>query len=60
LLLRLAKDLAAGRAPKSAYDHSVYNVRPVTVLLPETVPVMEGAAGSLQAGSGLQKEAVVS
>jgi phthalate 4,5-dioxygenase oxygenase subunit len=43
-LLRLAREMEQGRAPTAAQGGALYNVRPVTVLLPEDVPVEQGAA----------------
>jgi nitrite reductase/ring-hydroxylating ferredoxin subunit len=51
LMLRLAKDLAAGQAPVAAADAKLYNIRPATLLLPETVPVQEGAADLMNGSS---------
>lgn len=48
IMLRLAGELAAGRAPHAAVTAAVYNVRPAEVLLPESVPVLQGAAGLLR------------
>ena len=48
MMLRLAGDLADGRSPHAAANAAVYNVRPAEVLLPDSVPVLQGAADLLR------------
>jgi phthalate 4,5-dioxygenase oxygenase subunit len=43
LMLRLAKDLMAGKAPQAAARPDIFNVRSVTCVLPRSVPIWEGA-----------------
>jgi phthalate 4,5-dioxygenase oxygenase subunit len=50
LMLRLARDLMEGKPPEAAANGSIYNVRSASVLLPDTVPVPEGAAKLLRGG----------
>jgi phenylpropionate dioxygenase-like ring-hydroxylating dioxygenase large terminal subunit len=51
LLQRLAKELMEGRSPRAAANGALYNVRSASVVLPDTVPVAEGAAKLLQGGA---------
>lgn len=48
MMLRLAGELAEGSPPQAAANAAVYNVRAAEVLLPDTVPVMQGAMTLLQ------------
>jgi phthalate 4,5-dioxygenase oxygenase subunit len=43
-LVRLAKELMEGQAPKAAQGGALYNKRPTTLLLPEATAVEQGAA----------------
>jgi phthalate 4,5-dioxygenase len=52
LLVKLARGFMEGQqVPRAAWDASLFNVRPATVLLPEPVPVIEGAASLLRPGT---------
>jgi len=49
LLLRLARELAAGQVPKACDGGALYNKRPVTLLLRDSIPVEQGAARMMEA-----------
>jgi phenylpropionate dioxygenase-like ring-hydroxylating dioxygenase large terminal subunit len=51
LMLGMAKDLMEGRPPAAANNGALYNMRSVSVLLPESVPVVEGTAALLRGAS---------
>jgi hypothetical protein len=48
-LLRLAKELGQGQPPKAGAGGALYNKRPVTLLLRESIPLEEGAAAMMEA-----------
>ena len=47
MMLRMAGALADGREPEAASKPGVYNVRAAEILLPDSVPVLQGAADLL-------------
>ncbi|GAA4336365.1 Rieske 2Fe-2S domain-containing protein [Pigmentiphaga soli] len=55
LMLKLARELQAGQAPRAAAAGELFNVRPVTVLLPAGVPVAQGAARLMHAAATPQE-----
>jgi len=48
LMLGLARDLAQGQVPACANDGARYNVRPASMLLPQDIRVLDGAAALLR------------